>query len=235
MLSIGHPLLGDRLYANPQALAAWPAVPACLMLSFTHPYPASGCVRVPGPLFCKPAWDQPAPTAAGVSAILWELACRDRATQFVGQYVKLAPLLSGVTYARRVEPGLIDFLKASPTPFHATASLVQRLEAAGFQRLDERDSWATEPGGRYYVTRNDSSIIAIKLGRTRRCWRYPPGRRPHRQPVPAGQAAARTAAPGLLQLGVEVYGGALLARGSTATCRWPAASPSAATARSKAS
>ncbi|RZI89179.1 MAG: M18 family aminopeptidase, partial [Pseudomonas sp.] len=50
--------------------------------------------------------------------------------------------------------GLIEFLKASPTPFHATASLVQRLEAAGFQRLDERDSWATVPGGRYYLTRN---------------------------------------------------------------------------------
>ncbi|HAB01718.1 MAG TPA: M18 family aminopeptidase, partial [Pseudomonas sp.] len=53
--------------------------------------------------------------------------------------------------------GLIEFLKGSPTPFHATASLAQRLEAAGFQRLDERDSWATVPGGRYYVTRNDSS------------------------------------------------------------------------------
>ena len=33
--------------------------------------------------------------------------------------------------------GLIDFLKASPTPFHATASLAQRLEAAGFQQLAE--------------------------------------------------------------------------------------------------
>lgn len=61
--------------------------------------------------------------------------------------------------------GLIDFLNASPTPFHATASLAQRLEAAGFQRLDERQSWSIEAGGRYYVTRNDSSIIAIQLGR----------------------------------------------------------------------
>ena len=40
--------------------------------------------------------------------------------------------------------GLIDFLKASPTPFHATASLVQRLEAAGYQRLDERRFEAEE-------------------------------------------------------------------------------------------
>ncbi|MCO1694454.1 M18 family aminopeptidase, partial [Pseudomonas aeruginosa] len=48
--------------------------------------------------------------------------------------------------------GLIDFLKASPTPFHATASLARRLEAAGYRRLDERDAWHTETGGRYYVT-----------------------------------------------------------------------------------
>lgn len=108
--------------------------------------------------------------------------------------------------------GLIDFLKASPTPFHATASLAQRLEAAGFQRLDERQSWAVEAGGRYYVTRNDSSIIAIQLGRRpvleaglrmvgahtdSPCLRVKPNPELHKQ--------------GFWQLGVEVYGGALLA------------------------
>ncbi|MGV8843408.1 MAG: M18 family aminopeptidase [Pseudomonas sp.] len=108
--------------------------------------------------------------------------------------------------------GLIDFLKASPTPFHATASLVLRLEAAGYQALDERDAWHTEPGGRYYVTRNDSSLIAIQLG--------------SRSPLESGLrlVGAHTDSPclrvkpqpelqrqGFLQLGVEVYGGALLA------------------------
>lgn len=108
--------------------------------------------------------------------------------------------------------GLIDFLKASPTPFHATASLALRLEAAGFQRLDERAGWHLEPGGRYYVTRNDSSLIAFKLGK--------------RALVEAGLrlVGAHTDSPclrvkpqpelqrqGFLQLGVEVYGGALLA------------------------
>ncbi|WP_040262107.1 M18 family aminopeptidase [Pseudomonas massiliensis] len=108
--------------------------------------------------------------------------------------------------------GLIDFLKASPTPFHATASLVQRLEAAGYRRLDERELWATTPGGRYYVTRNDSSLIAIRLGKA--------------SPVANGLrlVGAHTDSPclrvkpqpelqrqGFLQLGVEVYGGALLA------------------------
>ncbi|MBD8493734.1 M18 family aminopeptidase [Pseudomonas syringae] len=108
--------------------------------------------------------------------------------------------------------GLIDFLKASPTPFHATATLVQHLEAGGFQRLDERDTWTVESGGRYYVTRNDSSIIAFRMGR--------------HSPLIGGirMVGAHTDSPclrvkpqpelqrqGFWQLGVEVYGGALLA------------------------
>jgi aspartyl aminopeptidase len=108
--------------------------------------------------------------------------------------------------------GLIDFLKAAPTPFHATASLAQRLQAAGFERLDERLSWEVEAGGRYYVTRNDSSIIAIQLGQQSPleaglrlvgahtdspCLRVKPNPELHKQ--------------GFWQLGVEVYGGALLA------------------------
>ncbi|WP_286977740.1 M18 family aminopeptidase [Pseudomonas sp.] len=108
--------------------------------------------------------------------------------------------------------GLIDFLQASPTPFHATASLAIRLEAAGYQRLDERETWRTEAGGRYYVTRNDSSIIAFKLGKRSLveggirlvgahtdspCLRVKPHPELQRQ--------------GFFQLGVEVYGGALLA------------------------
>lgn len=108
--------------------------------------------------------------------------------------------------------GLIEFLKASPTPFHATRSLAQRLHAAGYKALDEREPWHTEPGGRYYVTRNDSSIIAFRLG--------------HRAPLDGGLrlVGAHTDSPclrvkpqpelqrqGFFQLGVEVYGGALLA------------------------
>ncbi|HWV08124.1 MULTISPECIES: M18 family aminopeptidase [unclassified Pseudomonas] len=108
--------------------------------------------------------------------------------------------------------GLIDFLNASPTPFHATTSLAMRLEAAGYRYLDERAPWQTEAGGRYYVTRNDSSIIAFKLGK--------------RSPVDGGirLVGAHTDSPclrvkpnpelqrqGFFQLGVEVYGGALLA------------------------
>jgi len=58
---------------------------------------------------------------------------------------------------------LLDFLAASPTPFHAVNEMASRLEAAGFQALSENDSWQLSPG-RYYVTRNGSSIIAFVLG-----------------------------------------------------------------------
>lgn len=108
--------------------------------------------------------------------------------------------------------GLIDYLKASPTPFHATANIALRLEAAGYQHLDERDTWHIETGGHYYVTRNDSAIIAFKMGQ---------------RPLPdAGirLVGAHTDSPclrvkpnpelqrmGFFQLGVETYGGALLA------------------------
>lgn len=108
--------------------------------------------------------------------------------------------------------GLIEFLKASPTPFHATAALARHLQAANFKPLDERENWHLDAGGRYYVTRNDSSIIAFQLG--------------HQPLVEHGirLVGAHTDSPclrvkpqpelqrqGFWQLGVEVYGGALLA------------------------
>ncbi len=108
--------------------------------------------------------------------------------------------------------GLLDFLSASPTPFHATANLAHALHAAGFKALDEREPWLLEPHGRYYITRNDSAIIAIQLGKRplldsglrlvgahtdSPCLRVKPQPELQRQ--------------GFWQLGVEVYGGALLA------------------------
>ena len=109
--------------------------------------------------------------------------------------------------------GLIDFIKNSPTPFHAVEIMAQVLERDGFTRLDEAEQWSINNGqqeGRYYVIRNDSSIIAFQLN----------------QPLADNgmrMVGAHTDSPCLkvkpnpeiinnkyLQLGVEVYGGALL-------------------------
>jgi aspartyl aminopeptidase len=105
---------------------------------------------------------------------------------------------------------LMAFIEASPTAFHAVANMVERLQAEGFEPLREAQLWDVRMPGRYYVTRNDSSIIAFTLGA---------------DPAEHGfrMIGAHTDSPCLkvkpnpeivknsyLQLGVEVYGGALL-------------------------
>ena len=59
--------------------------------------------------------------------------------------------------------GLFDFLKASPTAFHAVDSLCSLLQEQGFSPLQECKPWEIIPGGKYYVTRNLSSVIAFTL------------------------------------------------------------------------
>ncbi|VAW69547.1 Aspartyl aminopeptidase [hydrothermal vent metagenome] len=105
---------------------------------------------------------------------------------------------------------LMDFIAMSPTPFHAVEQMVYKLECAGYQRLYEADSWQLENKQGYYICRNDSSIIAFKLGDDF---------------IANGinMVGAHTDSPclkvkpepdvlkkGYYQLGVEVYGGALL-------------------------
>ncbi len=108
--------------------------------------------------------------------------------------------------------GLLDFLQASPTAFHATRNLAKCLLAAGFEPLSEADSWELVPGKRYLVTRNDSSIIAFVYGLSplletgiRMLGAHTDS--PCLKVKPRAELNRR----GYFQLGVEVYGGALLA------------------------
>ncbi len=106
---------------------------------------------------------------------------------------------------------LLHFIERSPTPFHATAELARQLQAAGFAKLEESDHWPLEAGGRYFVTRNDSSLIAFTLGEgeltetgLRMVGAHTDSPCLHVKPRP------RILQKGYYQLGVEVYGGALL-------------------------
>ncbi len=58
---------------------------------------------------------------------------------------------------------MMDFLDNSPSCFHAVANLAARLEKEGFCPLFEGKPWELIPGGKYYVTRNGSAIIAFRL------------------------------------------------------------------------
>ena len=57
-----------------------------------------------------------------------------------------------------------DFIKASPTPFHAIEQISRVLHEHGFEKLQEEQKWEIKPGGKYYVVRNGSSIIAFQTG-----------------------------------------------------------------------
>lgn len=112
---------------------------------------------------------------------------------------------------RALAQDLLDFIDASPSPWHAVASAVSRLVAAGFVQLQERDHWSLQPGGRYLVSRG-GSLIAFTIGRQpllERGMRIvgahtdSPGLRLKPQPAHACE--------GHLRLGVEVYGGPILA------------------------
>lgn len=59
---------------------------------------------------------------------------------------------------------LAAFIKSSPTPFHAVRTMSHILEEDGFQKLTEGSVWNIKPGNKYYVIRNNSSIIALKIG-----------------------------------------------------------------------
>jgi aspartyl aminopeptidase len=106
---------------------------------------------------------------------------------------------------------LAAFIDACPTPYHAAARARERLVAAGFRALDERDEWRVAPGDRGLVVRGGSTIAAFVAGT--------------RPPAEAGfiVIGAHTDSPnlrlkprpehagsGYQQLAIEIYGGVLL-------------------------
>jgi len=96
--------------------------------------------------------------------------------------------------------------------YHAVQSAVQRLVKAGFEEIKERDAWSStlQPGGKYYLTRNGSSIVAFGIGK-----KWKPGN-------PIAMIGAHTdsctlrlkpvskkSGAGFMQVGVETYGGGI--------------------------
>lgn len=108
--------------------------------------------------------------------------------------------------------GLLKFIDASPTPFHAVATMQAALLKAGFQELKETTAWGTLEAGGYFLTRNASSIIAfflpenVNLAETGMHMVGAHTDSPCLKVKPQPEKVSQT----LWQLGVEVYGGALL-------------------------
>jgi aspartyl aminopeptidase len=103
---------------------------------------------------------------------------------------------------------LMQFISASPSPYHAVATAAGRLRTAGFRETAETDAFPTEQGGHYLV--RGGTLVA---------WSVPEGAAPH---TPFRIVGSHTDSPNLRlkprpdtgrvgwrQVGVEVYGGPL--------------------------
>lgn len=65
---------------------------------------------------------------------------------------------------KQVALDLLDFIHESPTNYHAILSIKQRLQANGFKQLFSGEAWHIEHGGKYFVTKNHSSLYAFVPG-----------------------------------------------------------------------
>lgn len=67
--------------------------------------------------------------------------------------------------ARASAENFLKYVDASPSPYHAVLECVIRLREAGFVELQEETAnWDIKPMGKYFLTRNQSSIVAFTVG-----------------------------------------------------------------------
>ncbi len=106
---------------------------------------------------------------------------------------------------------IMRWLDASPTAYHAVELVKTELLDHGFVELDESDVWSMSPGNKYFVKRRDASILAFVYGTTpldvdgfRIIGAHTDS------PVLKVKPSPEKVSKAYFQLGVEVYGGALL-------------------------
>lgn len=74
------------------------------------------------------------------------------------------PATSDEVDARAYVKPFLEFMTENPTVFHAVDAFSKRLDDNGFTCLSERELWKLEAGGKYYVKRNGSALIAFAIG-----------------------------------------------------------------------
>ncbi len=67
---------------------------------------------------------------------------------------------------KKLSQELIDFIEQSPSMFHAAKNIEKTLMDAGYTYLPESSAWKIIPGGKYFTTRNASSVIAFEIPKT---------------------------------------------------------------------
>ncbi len=67
--------------------------------------------------------------------------------------------------AKNMAKELLGFIDNSPSCYHVIGNFEEMLRAEGYTALPEEKKWDIQPGGKYYVTRNGSSILAFRVPR----------------------------------------------------------------------
>jgi len=124
-----------------------------------------------------------------------------------------APLNNKISKHIPLAKKAMKYLDESTDPFHAVESSIVRLKEDNFIELDERESFLLHPGGKYYFTRNKSTLVAFVVGK-----KYISGEggfkiigghtdSPILKVKPRSKRSSVVG--GCHQLGVETYGGGL--------------------------
>lgn len=114
-----------------------------------------------------------------------------------------------------VSQKLVDFIAECPSMFHTVAMLRGMLDAAGFTCLPESAAWdegahAVRPGGAYYAVRNNSSIVAFKVGEDLSDYHFQIAAAHSDSPTFKVKAVPELEGPqGSVRLNVEAYGGVI--------------------------
>jgi aspartyl aminopeptidase len=104
--------------------------------------------------------------------------------------------------------GLVDFVRACPSMFHTASTIRAALDAAGFTYLPESSAWSMETGGRYYTVRNNSSVVALKVGSELDAYHFQLAAAHGDSPTFKVKAVPELTGPQeYLRLDVEAYGG----------------------------
>merc|ERR1719383_999682 len=142
----------------------------------------------------------PTPFASVSPTICMPLSCE---CQKRPVHTKMAPAVEAQNF--------VAFMNKSPSPFHAVAECKDLLIGAGFTELKESDSWSVKLGGRHFVKKNESTIIAFAVGK-----KFRPGNgfsivgahtdSPCLRVKPVSKKKEKD---GYIQVGVECYGGGI--------------------------
>jgi len=106
-----------------------------------------------------------------------------------------------------ISKNLLSFIKNSPTSFHAISTIKKTLVRENYVELKENKPFEIVKGGKYYVTRNDSSIIAFKVGEELDKYAFNIVASHSDSPMFKIKQEADLGGDGYAKLNAEVYGG----------------------------